>query len=818
MMSRFAKFWAGVIYKHAIIILMLGAIATYFGVQSTMNISVSTRLEGLMPQGAESVKTLNNALNKTGSFASIQIAATSDDPATSLQFVKDAKTAIDTYDWVQSSQYYEDVDVLEKHKLLLLSLEELEELEADINEAYPTIVAQQLSEILGPEVTFTLRGENLVGNSNTVLDQSRIDQIQDSVSSEPQSERYFRSEDQKTMVLVVWPKSGLDALSDAKEMVVDSNKVVAGLDAVSYGNNLEVGVAGRIANKVAQFDAIINDLKTGLLWSVSLIAILIIFSYRSIIAIPAIFIPLAIGIIWTLGMTTVTIGGLNLITVFLTLILFGLGIDFGIHNFSRFREERRGGAPTLDALTTVIENTGSASLIAAMTTALAFFSLMLTEFRAFTEFGAIAGMGIVLTFISMYSVFPALLVVLERLGWKPERIPKGNWLLRMGGPGLPNPLNHRRIISIVAIGLFLVSAFFSIHVPFERNIKNLEAQQPAELSKATAMVGKVFTGKTDRAIVVVETQDELVDIDAYFKNLIATDTETPTIEKISSLLDFVPDQEQQVKRLAVVKRLGERAEELQDFDPTKYQATKRYLSIEDLNILDLPDALRRTYLGTDSEPGYLMYIYNSVSMDDSVLAKQFYDDAAGFKIDDRQYYAASEGFIFVEMIALMKADAIKAISLVLLTTALLVFFFIRSWRGSLVVLIPPLLGVLVTIGIMGAFGPPLSIMNMVILPSLIGISVDNAIHIFHRFEHEGADADIHNIMNTTGRAAVLTTLTTLIGFGGMITASMGGLRSMGLLAIIGFISCLIMTWVLLPVLMDIYRERVFLKDAPRAAN
>lgn len=119
---------------------------------------------------------------------------------------------------------------------------------------------------------------------------------------------------------------------------------------------------------------------------------------------------------------------------------------------------------------------------------------------------------------------------------------------------------------------------------------------------------------------------------------------------------------------------------------------------------------------------------------------------------------------------------------------------------------PPLLGVLITIGIMGAIGPQLSIMNMVILPSLIGIAVDNAIHIFHRFEIEGESADIPNIMNTTGRAAVLTTLTTLIGFGGMITASMGGLRSMGILAIIGFVSCLIMTWVLLPVLMQMYRE------------
>jgi predicted RND superfamily exporter protein len=794
MISRFAAFWAGVVYRHAVIILMLGVIITYFAVKSTMNISVSTRLEGLMPQGAESVKTLNNALKKTGSFASIQIVASSTDPATTLKFIEDVKTEIDKEDWVQSSQFFEDVEVLEQHKLLLLSLEELETLEADINEAYPTIVAKQLSEIMDAEVTITLRGEDLVGNSNKELDQSRIDEIQGQVSSTPQTERRFVSDDELTMVLVVWPKPGLESLTDAKNMVIASNAAIAKVDPSAFDDELAAGVAGRIANKVAQFDAIMHDLKTGLMVSISLIAILIIFAYRSIAAIPAIFIPLAIGIIWTLGMTAVTVGGLNLITVFLTLILFGLGIDFGIHNFSRFREERRGGKKTLEALTIVMQKTGAASLIAALTTSLAFFSLMLTEFRAFTEFGAIAGMGIGFTFISMYSIFPALIVVMERLGWNARKIPKAYWV-RMGTNNSLDPLKHTKLIGRAAILVLIFITIFAPQIKFERNIKNLEAQRPADLTIATEAVGKVFTDGHDRAIVVVETQEEVVAIDKYFKGLIKEDTETPTIKKIGSLLDFVPDQAQQEKRLEVIGRLGERAEALQSFDPSKYQATKRYLTIEDLNVLDLPDALRRT-----------------------VLAKQFYDDAAGFIVNGKQYYSASESFIFVEMIALMKSDAVKAIALVTLTTAFLVFYFIRTWRGTLVVLIPPLLGVLLTIGIMGAFGPTLSIMNMVILPSLIGIAVDNAIHIFHRFEHEGPDADIANIMNTTGRAAVLTTLTTLIGFGGMVTASMGGLRSMGTLAIIGFISCLVMTWVLLPVLMQIYRERMELREAHRAKS
>ena len=805
MIAQLAHWWSNIVYKHAFVILATAFLISILAFRSLMTITVSTQLEALMPHGTESVRTLNRALDRTGSFASIQIVAHSENPETSLQFVKDVQVALDGQKWVESSQIGEDIEILEQHKLLLLNLEDLEQLEADINEAYPTIVAKQLAEILGAEVNFTLRGENLTGNSNMKLDQSRIDEIQSAVTTNPQKIRNFVSEDRKTAVLVIWPKPGRDSLSESKRIIDITKNIVGGRMAVGYGDDLRAGVAGRIANKVAQFDAIMKDLKIGLVAAIFLIAIMIVSAYRSFAALPAIFIPLIIGILWTLGVTAETIGGLNLITVFLTMILFGLGIDFGIHNFSRYREERRAGHSVQNAIAIVIHQVGRASLVAALTTSLAFFSLTLTEFRAFTEFGFIASMGIILTFLSMYTTLPALLVIMERLGWKARRIRKG-LDMHFDANSAFNPLNHKTAVIRASIVLLIFGVILVPQVEFEHDIKNLESKQPHKLEKATEDLRRVFADSHDRAVIVVETQKEVVAIDRYFKNLIKQDTETPTIEKISSMLDFVPERVEQEKRLSVIRRLENRADELQDFDPTKYKLTKRYLSVEDLNLIDLPDALRRTFLGTGGKPGFLMYIYNSVTMNDSTLARQFYDDAYAFNVEGKQYYSASEGFIFVEMIALMKKDAIKAITLVLITTSIIVYILLRNRRGTIVVMAPPLLGVLITIGIMGAIGPQLSIMNMVILPSLIGIAVDNAIHIFHRFEIEGESADIPNIMNTTGRAAVLTTLTTLIGFGGMITASMGGLRSMGILAIIGFVSCLIMTWVLLPVLMQMYRE------------
>ena len=817
MLGRLAKAWAAIVCRYAIVILILAGFVTGVAFNKAKNISINTNLEALMPQGAESVKTLNDALRKTGSFASVQIVAHSEDPKLALDYVKAAKAKIDSYDWVESSQYSEDVEVLETHKLLLLSIEELLDLEKKSTELYQNYLAHEIAKQIGEDVTITLRDENVFSDSRTEFDNEIIDQFNAETSGEVSSERFFISEDKKTVVLVIWPKKGLESLSDAKRMVIDANTVVESLNTNGFADTVEAGVAGRIANKVAQFDAIIGDVKLGLLGSISLITLLIIFSFRSLIAIPSIFIPLVIGIIWTLGFTAMTIGGLNLITIFLTLILFGLGIDFGIHNFSRYREERREGKSVNEAIEIIIVDTGSASFIAALTTSIGFFALLLTDFRAFTEFGFIAGSGVLLTYISMYSVFPALVVVMEKIGiWRTEK--EGRRLVTRHKLSAERQGKHNKFIFGAAFALFVFSLIFAPQVGFERNFKNLEAKQPQILQDANARVNAVFPDGHDRAIIVVETLEEMALLDDYFKELIKTDTETPTIKKVSSLLNFLPNQDVQKERHKVITRLMKRAEVLRTFYPSKYDSLQRYLSIDDLNLSDMPTAIRRTYMGTDSEPGYLMYVYNSVSTNDSADAKRYYDDAASVTVGGKTYNSASESFIFVEMIALMKADAVKAISLVVLFTAITIFVFLRSASGSVVVLIPPLLGVLLTVGIMGAFGPKLSIMNMVILPSLIGISVDNSIHIFHRFKLEGKDADIARIMNTTGRAAILTTLTTLIGFGGMVTASMGGLRSMGLLAIIGFIACLVITWTLLPALLNGYRIWTSKKEPARGSH
>lgn len=790
----------------AALLMLVAALAAAKGLK------VSTRLEALMPEGAASVQTLNSAMEKAGSFASIQVVIEGDnrEQIQSALFVLEAVTR--RLPWSESVQYFEDISVLERHKLLQLSVPDLEKVERTIEHEVLIATAREFKKTTGIELSINLIDSGVKVSSAPGQEVEGEDKaVQDQLMAPVETERHFISDDGRSQALIIWPKPGYEGLGEAKSMISDVAAIISALELNAPGDGMRVGIAGRIRNKVAQYDAVVNDVIYGLGSSVSLIMILLFAHYRRLVVLPLIIIPLVLGIVWTIGLTALVIGGLNLITIFLALILFGLGVDFGIHNFSRYAEARADGLSHFDAIAIVIGQTGKASLVAGLTTSIGFFALLFTEFRAFREFGFIAGSGILLIFLAMYSVFPALLSVMEtRIDWRKQQNGRSLKIRAIWQVGSRFP----RATLLVVIPAVLLAAAYAPHLGFEKNFKNIQATRSAEHLWASNQSKSIFKGGHDRAVLVVDTLEEVEAIEAYFEKYTANDTATPTIAKLTSVRNFVPDPVEQAARLKVIKRMWSKLEESGPL-PTELADKTRYFDVGSFSATDLPPAMRRVFLGDEKQPGYLMYIYNSVTMDDADLAKQFYDDVAEFTVNGKTYHPASEGFIFVEMLALMKADAVRAVALVSGVTILLILLFVRSLAAAAIILLPTMAGLIITLALMVLFDLPLSIINMVILPSLIGISVDNGIHIYERF-HEGAEP-VSEVMATTGRAATVTTLTTLLGFGGMITASMGGLRSMGMLALIGFSVCLILTWTLLPALLQLIdtRQRVKHGELPQ---
>lgn len=149
---------------------------------------------------------------------------------------------------------------------------------------------------------------------------------------------------------------------------------------------------------------------------ISLVLVTLVFAwafrefYRPLMAV----FTLILGVGWTMGFTTLAVGHLNLLTVTFCTILIGLGIDFGIHFIYRYDEERVAGLASLEAMQATLSGAGRENLTGALSTAIAFWVLILTDFIGIAELGIIAGTGIMLCYLAMALVLPSLLFIQER--------------------------------------------------------------------------------------------------------------------------------------------------------------------------------------------------------------------------------------------------------------------------------------------------------------------------------------------------------------------------------------------------------------------
>src|SRR5699024_4373155 len=197
-------------------------------------------------------------------------------------------------------------------------------------------------------------------------------------------------------------------------------------------------------------------------------------------------IPLIISLALTFGITYWVLGTLNIMTAVLFVILFGLGIDYGIHFYGRYIELRSEGFTVKGALTKTYNNTGRALITTALTTAVSLFVLVFANFRGFSEFGFIAGTGIIIAVLCMLLILPAILAIFER--W--------NFLL------LNKTLPEKQKISlfdrfpysrgVVIVGLFisLLVIIFSYQLKFQYDFGKLEPEVP-EYRAFRSKVGQI---------------------------------------------------------------------------------------------------------------------------------------------------------------------------------------------------------------------------------------------------------------------------------------------------------------------------------------
>ncbi len=226
---------------------------------------------------------------------------------------------------------------------------------------------------------------------------------------------YFSSRDGRMLFLFVHPKNHSEDFEVLGPFVDKVKLVTATLaeQAKTAGHTPPtIGLTGLQAIEYEEYVNIRKDITLVIFTSAGLIAGLILLVVRSVRWAVLIFIPMGLGVLWSLGLALVTVGHLTIITAAFIAILFGLGADYGIFTSSRIAEERRTGKPLEEAIGAGIGSSFIAVLTAGGASLLIFSALATVNFPGFSELGVVAAKGVLMILISTWMVQPALYALL----------------------------------------------------------------------------------------------------------------------------------------------------------------------------------------------------------------------------------------------------------------------------------------------------------------------------------------------------------------------------------------------------------------------
>ena len=215
-----------------------------------------------------------------------------------------------------------------------------------------------------------------------------------------------------------------------------------------------------------------------------------------------------------------------------------------------------------------------------------------------------------------------------------------------------------------------------------------------------------------------------------------------------------------------------------------------------IDMSDLPSGIKDQYVGK-SEKNFLVSIFPKQNVWEFDYLKRFSNELAD--IDPR---ATGLPPIFNTLMDEIGQDGALATKLAMLVIFFVLLIDFRNIKKVILAMIPLVVGVLWMIGVMEVSGLQITLLNIMAIPMIIGIGIDDGVHVVHRYQIEGSTSH-KKVFSSTGRAILLTSITTMVGFGSLWFATYRGLGSMGIALFIGVGTCFIATAVVIPSLLGL---------------
>lgn len=812
-------------------------------------LSIDTDLRVLLPKGTPSVLALQEAEQRMGSTDFFTIAFQDTSAEAVGIFQRDVNDSLQKWKEVVWTQYDQDRSFFERQALLYMPTDQLEDLRRRISgmigsgfsQANPLVEdlfddTEKVSLKGWPDETSLRRQglpkelvDALMAKIKPTSSEKAIDK-KIGETPEPNRPDSLKTrlmgwhEGKKMWVGVVMAQlnqPSTDAIF-AKGIYNRGTDLLTRMKPESYGRTLEASVVGAYRN-FSEIDQVSGDIVLAGIISFSLMVILLWFFVRKIITLVLINVPLFIAISWTTGATFLVYHRLTLLTAFILALILGLGIEYTVHLYSRWAEESRKGQGPLESMSKAVSSTGRSLLAGAATNIFAMLSLQLGHFKGFKEFGMVITIGIVLALLTTWLVIPPLFFLFVHISkWiksKLQNQSKAAFSLKLvelilpsatgadGGLLFPNlPWLKPKTIPLIAIAavIFTIIISFAPRVHFENDFANLRGKSTGSSISYGRAVG---VGRNTSPSLILGTSEKQM---RSVHDSLALKSGNPAdsmMKSFATIQSFVPPPTSQIERLKILSEiktmLDARAlSRVDDSTQENLNLLRKYLQPNAFDFDSLPKWAQRFMTEANGTHGKFGYLYGELQESDALESAKFQRLFGTVPSAEGPVNVASSGFIYADVVRMVKADGVRLALITFFFLVVITWLDMRSWRGVLICCGFVLLSSYWTYKIMGFFDLRLGMYNLVVLPTILSVSVDSVIHLYHRRLGLGA-GKLVELYRTTGSAVLTGTLNNAFGFVGLCFVSHQGMRTIGLLATLGIGTGLVIMFTLLPWVLEV---------------
>jgi predicted RND superfamily exporter protein len=627
--------------------------------------------------------------------------------------------------------------------------------------------------------------------------EEELQQYQDQLYNElPFYENLVYSSHSNTLQSAIYLNKEIVNSKERKTFVIDElQPLIANFEEKT---GIDVKVSGMPYIRTLNSQNIIDEIGLFILAALGVTSLIFFFFFRSIRATIISMITVCIGVMWAFGVIGLFNYEITVLTALIPPLIIVIGIPNCIFLINKYQQEIKKHGNQAKSLQRVITKVGNATLMTNITTASGFATFILTDSTLLKEFGIVASINIVAIFILSLLIIPIIYSYMNLPRRKHLKHLNKRWI---GGfvNWMEQMVRHRRISIYIISIILLVASIIGIYTIKISGSLLEDMPEEAEFFQDIKFFEEEFDGVMPLEILV----------DTKRKNGVLKPATLKRMEELEDHLAEIPELSQPISITRLVKYSKQA---FYNGDAQYYQLpssqeqnfimpyTKGFSSNENLltSYIDSTGRYARitTYMkdvGTDKMEELEEDLWPQIN-----------------KIFPQERYEISmtgKAFIFQKGTNYLVKNLIISLSLAILLIAIFMAWMFRSFRMIIVSLVPNLLPLLVTAGMMGFLGVPIKPSTILVFSIAFGISVDDTIHFLAKYRQElkannwKIKRSVYAALRETGVSMFYTSIVLFFGFSVFMISSFGGTVALGGLVSATLLFAMLANLLLLPSLL-----------------